>query len=376
MGRTFDKSIWIAIGLVVTLLLFSAALAYRNIDKLNDDAAVVAHTHEVLDLISDVLLTIIDAETGERGYIITSKEEYLHPYHAAVARLDEEMAALKDKTKVDSHQHEHIKKLEEMTSERMAMLKANIDLRQGGVKQPGVFIRAATKGKEQTDSIRKLIATMERDEHLLLKERQQETNDAYRVSVATVLGTGLVGLFMVGAFVWLLHGSMRNRQKTAEVIREQREWFRTTLASIGDAVITTDTKGRVTFLNTVAQALTGWTQEESQGMALEQVFRIVNEESRRSVENPVLRSLRDGQIVGLANHTLLIAKDGTERPIDDSAAPIRNHEGNLSGVVLVFRDVTERRRAEQRAAAQYGIALILAEARTLEAAVPRILETI
>ncbi|HEY8188081.1 MAG TPA: PAS domain S-box protein [Pyrinomonadaceae bacterium] len=136
-------------------------------------------------------------------------------------------------------------------------------------------------------------------------------------------------------------------EQQAEALQEQREWLRVTLSSIGDAVITTDTKGCVTFLNPVAESLTGWTQDEAAGVALESVFKIVNEETRRTVENPATRALRDGVIVGLANHTLLIAKDGTERAVDDSAAPIRNASGEVAGVVLVFRDITERRRAEQ-----------------------------
>ncbi|MBA2704753.1 MAG: PAS domain S-box protein, partial [Blastocatellia bacterium] len=130
-------------------------------------------------------------------------------------------------------------------------------------------------------------------------------------------------------------------------MHEQREWLRVTLSCIGDAVITTDTKGCITFLNPVAQFLTGWTQEGAAGLPLESVFKIVNEESRRTVENPATRALREGVVVGLAHHTLLISKDGTERPIDDSAAPIRNASGEVAGVVLVFRDITERRRAEQ-----------------------------
>ena len=127
----------------------------------------------------------------------------------------------------------------------------------------------------------------------------------------------------------------------------QREWLRVTLSSIGDAVITTDTKGSITYLNPVAVSLTGWTQEEASGIQLDLVFKIINEETRETVENPATRALREGLVVGLANHTLLVAKDGTERAIDDSAAPIRNANGEVAGVVLVFRDVTDRRKAEQ-----------------------------
>ncbi|MEP6778381.1 MAG: PAS domain S-box protein, partial [Gemmatimonadaceae bacterium] len=127
----------------------------------------------------------------------------------------------------------------------------------------------------------------------------------------------------------------------------QPEWLRVTLASIGDAVITTDTAGRVTFLNSVAESLTGWSQNDANGVQLEKVFNIINQGTRKVVESPSVRALRDGVIVGLANHTLLIAKDGTERPIDDSAAPIRNDRQEVAGVVLVFRDITERYHHEQ-----------------------------
>src|SRR5262245_38104583 len=124
-------------------------------------------------------------------------------------------------------------------------------------------------------------------------------------------------------------------------VHEQQEWFRVTLASIGDAVITTDTHANVTYINPVAEQLTGWSLNDAAGMPLLSVFKIINESNRRTVENPATRALREGYIVGLANHTLLINKDGKERPIDDSAAPIRNENGDIVGVVLVFRDVTQ-----------------------------------
>ena len=141
--------------------------------------------------------------------------------------------------------------------------------------------------------------------------------------------------------------SAREAQQARSEERRQREQLHVTLSSIGDAVIVTRADGRVTFLNPVAEVLTGWSQREAEDQALEKVFRIVNEETRAVVDNPVMHVLREGAVVGLANHTLLIAKDGSERPIDDSAAPISDGRGGISGVVLVFRDVGERRRAER-----------------------------
>jgi PAS domain S-box-containing protein len=155
-----------------------------------------------------------------------------------------------------------------------------------------------------------------------------------------------IGLYLLTSSIIIGFGDgMRVAQRRAA---EGRERLRTTLASIGDAVIATDTEGRITSMNAVAEALTGWTSAEALGQPLNAVFRIVNEQTRRPVENPVQKVLKLGRVVGLANHTILIAKDGTERPIDDSAAPIRCKEGKVVGCVLVFRDVTERRRVEQK----------------------------
>jgi len=141
---------------------------------------------------------------------------------------------------------------------------------------------------------------------------------------------------------------------------DRSETLRITLHSIGDAVVTTDIHGRVTSLNAVAESLTGWTSEDATGRPLDSVFRIVNEGTRQLVESPAVRALREGTVVGLANHTLLIRRDGVEHPIDDSAAPIRDGEGRVSGCVLVFRDVTAQRQMERDRATQLQTARLLA----------------
>ncbi|HZN01462.1 MAG TPA: PAS domain S-box protein, partial [Pyrinomonadaceae bacterium] len=143
-------------------------------------------------------------------------------------------------------------------------------------------------------------------------------------------------------------------------VTEQREVFRVTLRSIGDAVLTTDTEGRITYINEVAQSLTGWSHTDALGQPLERVFQIINEVTRKPVESPATRALREGIVVGLANHTVLIKKDGSECPIDDSAAPIRNEQGHVSGCVLIFRDVSAQRLIERDKANQLLTARLLA----------------
>jgi len=133
-----------------------------------------------------------------------------------------------------------------------------------------------------------------------------------------------------------------------EALRLEEELVKTTLYSIGDGVITTDSEGLITRMNQASTALTGWTEDEARGRPLEEVFCIINEDSRKKVESPVRKVVQTGQIVGLANHTLLIAKDGSERPIADSGAPIYIAGKGLAGVVLVFRDQSEVRKAQQK----------------------------
>ncbi|HYE34475.1 PAS domain S-box protein [Methylocaldum sp.] len=177
---------------------------------------------------------------------------------------------------------------------------------------------------------------------------------------ATAEWIRLSAFFVVGISIALLAHAWRTvlaarealedeifrRKRAEEQLRAERDRFFVTLTSIGDAAVVIDPEGRVELLNPVAQSLTGWTQDEARGQPLGKVFSIVNEQMLKPIENPVEKVLRTGAIVGLANHMVLIAKDAREIPIDDSAAPIRNEDGRLLGVVLIFRDVTENRRAE------------------------------
>jgi len=152
---------------------------------------------------------------------------------------------------------------------------------------------------------------------------------------------GLVAYLFTCAIIIALGEAMRRARSKAST---RLDVLRVTLASIGDAVITTDVQGRVTYLNSVAESLTGWQADRAQGEQLHTVFDIVNETTGATVESPAVRALREGVVVGLANHTVLRRRDGSQVPIDDSAAPIRDERGEVSGCVLIFRDVTQQRR--------------------------------
>jgi PAS domain S-box-containing protein len=172
--------------------------------------------------------------------------------------------------------------------------------------------------------------------------------------------TNLTGFVVYLLTCGIIIGSGEAARMAQSRAAARREVFRVTLRSIGDAVITTDTEARITYINEVAEALTGWIYREALGKPLEKIFHIVNEVTRQPVENPATRALREGVIVGLANHTVLVRKNGEECPIDDSAAPIKDESGHVSGCVLIFRDVEAQRLAERDKAKQLHTARLLA----------------
>jgi len=198
------------------------------------------------------------------------------------------------------------------------------------------------------DALRAIAARMRaREEQLLAARLEMARRSSQTARWTSVAATGLA----IGAVALTLMGYRRyatERARAAAVVAREREQLRVTLLGIGDAVIVVDRFSHVTLMNPVAEAITGWTMADAIDKPIGSVFRIVNEETRREVHNPIAVVLETGATQGLANHTLLIARDGVERPVDDSAAPLRDASGDLVGAVLVFRDVSARRADEKR----------------------------
>ncbi|MCK4274911.1 MAG: PAS domain S-box protein [Phycisphaerae bacterium] len=206
-------------------------------------------------------------------------------------------------------------------------------------------------------SVLNFIRPEDRDEYQAALRRAAETWEMTTVEVAVDFPDGERRFFLTrlnpvsqignGGRIVQIATDITDHKRAQEAIKESEEGLRITLASIGDGVIATDTERRITRLNKVAEELTGWTARDARGKALEEVFHIINEQTRAPARDPVARALAFGRIEGLANHTVLVARDGAERAIADSAAPIRGVNGQIVGVVLVFRDVTEDRQHQK-----------------------------
>ena len=332
----------------VGLLAVNVALTLHNTHKLHEEANWVQHTNEVLISLENILSLANNAESGVRGFVVTGQPVYLNAYKAAFRAINKRADHLARLTADNPRQQARIPILRQRISTKLDSMNQMITTRRD--RGPTAASKVMTQGRPAVTlaALQAIVAEMTQEEQELLQYRKQESAQTYRVATLTSLLSGLLALGAVGAYILLLRRHLVAQKQSITTINEQAEQLRTTLASIGDAVITTDTQTCIISLNAVAESLTGYKRQEVIGQPLDTVFKIINEQTRQPVESPVKRALAEDMIIGLANHTLLIAKDKVERPIDDSAAPIRSQEGEIIGCVLVFKDVTEQRQQERQ----------------------------
>ena len=288
--------------------------------------------------------SMIDEETGIRGYLATKDSLFLKPYNEATARFQSEFSTLQGMAASEPALGTKVARL-------AAVYKQFEDANQLLLKAPlsnGSNVDLLTQQRLAMDGLRAELASI--DEELT---HVRETN---RESLRRVLGrlpAIVIGFGSLIVVLLLWYGNALFREITSAFRQQlhetalQRDSLETTLQSIGDAVIVCDSAGKVTLMNPTAVKATGWMIAQAKGEPLGRIFRIINEHTREDVESPVTKVFRVGKVVGLANHTLLVRRDGTEIPIDDSGAPIRDREGEIVGVVLVFRDITERKQNEE-----------------------------
>jgi PAS domain S-box-containing protein len=345
---------WYLAGALLILLVVSF-LSYQDWSAFQRSAPQVQHSRALLQQVEQVLSSVKDAETGQRGFVLTGNPEYLEVYTQAVTALPSQLTVLRALVANEPVLRARTAMLNDLISEKLNELKETVALRQNEGFKAALGEVETNRGKRTMDDIRKIGEELQSEVYTGLtrgiRERQQQGN---RTRITTALGAGVLFAFILLA-TFDIGRATRERDRLIVDLEAannrttvSRDLLHTTLTSIGDAVIATDQAGRVTFMNGVAENLTGWTRAQAEGQPLRNVLNIVNEETRQPVESPVDKALREGVIVGLANHTVLISRDGAERPIDDSAAPIRNPQGKIAGVVLVFRDVTGRRESDEQ----------------------------
>jgi PAS domain S-box-containing protein len=334
----------IALALLALITAYGFRQAQQSARRVDRADQVIAHANNLVKL-------MVDEETGLRGYLLTGDRLFLEPYHKANRDLDPEFATL---LSLITRAPEQIARLQRMqTASRAWQQFARETI---ALPTPAADSRAQMLlRKQQMDALR-----ASADDFLSAETRIRASRSFSSLRVDNLTLYGLIGLAAIlGVLLaWEISRLFRKLAGTynlqmQEVKRRgdesytREQWLNTTLRSIGDAVIACDPEGKVVFMNGVAEQLTGWKETEADGLLLSKIFVIYNQRTRAVVENPVEVVRRSGKIVGLANHTVLVSKDGRELQIDDSAAPILNKDARMIGIVLVFRDISERYASER-----------------------------
>jgi PAS domain S-box-containing protein len=346
MLRAAEKPLRIALVAMAALILITAGIAFFNIQNLATLRNEARATQQRRNAICQVVRAELEAETGQRGYLLTGNETYLAPYRDGVEYVHQWLAELDRLTPHDTAQQRRIDALHSQTENKLAELSQTIELRRTRGLEAAVAMAATNRGKALMDQIMAAADALMSDADKQLLQNRRDFDRAESSAIFTCFitgGAGLIGLWGFWAFVQRDIAILR-RSEQSMLLEQER--LRVTLASVGDAVIVTNAEGRITFLNSAAETLTGWCNKDAEHRAVEEVFVICSEQTGQPVLNPARRVLMDGVTVGLSNDIVLINRSRVQIPIDDTAAPIRDGTGRLFGVVLVFRDAAQQRRAE------------------------------
>jgi PAS domain S-box-containing protein len=336
-----------AIGTIAIIAIVAAGwITLVKVQTLDAAADWVRHSQDVRLALERVLSTLKDTETSARGYIVTRSDVYIPTLEASLKQLDIDLAHLRQLLREDARQADRARELERLMRLRLQPLEVAVrEAQEGGPERDREeALRAQLDGNVRMEAVRAKAREMHAEEERLLESRLQDSEHARRTALVMAGGTTLFAAALIAMILIL-------ENRVSRKLRESEEWLSTTLRSIGDAVIATDDRGCVKYLNPVAAELTGWSTTDARTRRLDEVFNIIAEDTRQPVESPVIRVLREGSVVGLANHTLLVRRDGTRFPIEDSGAPIKDRNGVIHGVVLVFKDASVQRAAEARLAA-------------------------
>jgi two-component system CheB/CheR fusion protein len=363
-----NHKIVVLVGVGLLIVAVMAAVSFRAFSQINEAAEVRKHTSDVISSAQDLMSALIDAETGQRGYLLTGDETFLGPYLAVRDSIHGQLEKLRQLSLI-SAAHKHLDAMAPLIVAKLAELSQVIELRRNNNTAAAMAVVISGQGKQLMDLIRAEMKGFIRIEEAALAQHDEKFQSDMRHLFIVIATTSLLMLLFALSLVYFIYREKQQQlknlvhletrhllviqedtnkqlQQANVTLQASEEKFAVTLNSIGDAVMATDTEGRVTLLNPIAEKLTGWAQAEAAGRPADEIFRIINEKTHQPLISPIKETLAHGTIQNLVNHTVLIARNGSEHAIADSCAPIRNLDGRVIGAVLVFRDVTEQMEKE------------------------------
>ena len=349
-SRLYNRLLFRLLALPVAALAFLALILGYGLQRVEESASAVDRADVVLLHADRLTKLILDEETGLRGFLLTRNPVFLEPLHSADLQIEPEFDTLFKLV----HRPDLIERLHHLQQgHKQWELEAYHEI-DAFPQDTATLEQHLLQRKQDMDILR---AQMDDFQNIVTGRRAERSAENILVNRNARIILVLAVALIAGLLAWetrrifrvltsAFNQQIREIRQRVDESYAREQWLNTTIRSIGDAVIACDTDGNIVFMNFIAEKLTGWKESEAHARSLHEVFPIFNEDTRAPVENPVDKVRRLGTVVGLANHTFLVSKNGTEICIDDSGAPIRDSSGTMIGVVLVFRDITERRMSE------------------------------
>lgn len=363
----------IALSAAALVTFGNAVWGLRNVNELVAAHQAMEHTHETGDTIDNLLSTLVDAETGQQGYLLSGDARYLATYRQAIESMPKKLAALREQLGGDPDMRKRFEAFEETLRQKNVELAQSLQLAEAGQRAAALDLLKTGSGMNLMQTARQETAGMHQAEIRLLSARTGDVRNIETLTqLATILG-GLIGLILVFTVAVLLRRDLKLRAAASTCLRAQRDWLETTLHSIADAVVVTDRAGHIVLVNPIAESLLERSADRVIGLPITEVFDLIDEKSKVAASDPVTLALREGCMVPPRNHTILRTPNGIEHAIEDSASLIVDEQGVTQGAVMVFRDITVRRSAER--AMRMATEALAARNRTALAN-ERILETI
>ncbi len=347
MTRLVSSGRKLLFRLTAAILVLDVVVTLGSLAALSRNVRCINLAREVLGEFQGTLAALKEAEARQLAFLCTGDGIEIDAHFRAVPEIGSHLAVLERLTEADPVQRARVAGLRHVIAGEIEGMEGVNRLRREVGAGPAIeHYRSAKARRSRLEYIR-LASEIGREEGWKLAEATRTSQEAIDRTLMAFLLAAVLALTLLRLVVASSRREADRREQAAAAIRQSERWLTATLRGIGDAVIATDEQGKVRFINPVAQRLTGWGQDEARGRSLREVFPIVDEATRRAVDNPVDRVLESGEVVGVSNHTLLIPRDGPRRPIDHNGSPIRREDGSVAGVVLCFRDATDRLGAEE-----------------------------
>lgn len=332
-------------GLVISMILGIQAAAYWSNTKVVDRQRWVTHTLEVISGIETVKAGVAQLQANTQKYVITAQAQSLIDYNQTVDKIETDLQTLRRLTGDNSQQQQNLNQIQPVLQQETEFLKRLLLARQQSLPA-AVALLNSQEEQQIRNNLQQRLNQMRQIEESLLQQRLTAAEASY--NLATLLSSLahciVLGLIVTSYFT-IRQETRKRRQAEMETV-QQRDLLEVTLSSIGDGVIAVDRNKKVMFMNPIAEALTGWPEQEAKGQAVDLVFRTVHIPTGAAIANPFEQALAQGQIQTLTEDTGLQHRNGPIIPVDDSCAPISDKDGALQGAIMVFRDITGRRQAE------------------------------